>query len=376
MKIKRISAKEIKDTRGDGTIEVILKTDFGKFKASAPNGKSRGKYEAEPWKGSLKKDIGFVNKFNLKEIDFSKFDDLGKIERLFRKKVGANTMIALEYVFLRALAKKENKEIWELINPKTKKLPMPVGNAIEGGVHSSKGPDIQEFLFIPKTKKFSEGVKLNKKAYYQCKKILKREDSEFKGKRGDENGWKTSLGNLEVMRIMEITKNKFEKLEIGMDIAASEFYKKECYFYKNKKNSLSKKQQLEFISELSKAFYYIEDPLEEKDFSGIKKIKKKNLIVGDDITVTNLSRIKKSGVNGVIIKPNQCGSLMEVKKIVEYCKRNNIKMIFSHRSGETKEDILSDLAFGFQSDFIKTGILGKGRKEKLNRMCKIEKSLK
>jgi enolase len=376
MKIKRISAKEIKDTRGDGTIEVILKTDFGKFKASAPNGKSRGSYEAKPWKGSLKKDIGFVNKINLKEIKFEKFDDLEKIEKIFGKEIGANTTIALEYVFLKALAKKENKEIWELINPRAKKLPMPVGNAIEGGVHSSKGPDIQEFLFIPKTKKFSEGVKLNKKAYYHCKKILKKEDSEFKGKRGDENGWKTYLGNLEVMRIMKIVKDNLGNLEIGMDIAASEFYKNGLYAYKNKNISLNKKQQVEFISELSKIFYYLEDPLEEKDFSGIKKIKSKNLIVGDDITVTNLSRIKKAGVNAVIIKPNQNGSLMEIKKIVEYCKNNNIKIVFSHRSGETKENILADLAFGFQADFIKTGIWGKGRKEKLKRMINIERSLK
>jgi len=126
-------------------------------------------------------------------------------------------------------------------------------------------------------------------------------------------------------------------------------------------------------------FYYLEDPLNENDFDGFKELRKKSkgLVAGDDLTVTNLDRIvkavKESSINAVIIKPNQNGSLTAVRDIIDFCRKNKIKTIFSHRSGETSEDILSDLAFGFQADFIKTGIAGRGRDEKLNRLIEIEK---
>jgi enolase len=375
MLIKKLVAREIKDTRGDKTIEIFLKTKFGKFKASAPNGKSRGKYEAKPWKKSLVQDIKLINSCKLISIKLDNFDDLKNLEEFFVKKVGANSMIALEYVFLKALAKKEKKEVWQLINPDAKKIPMPVGNAIGGGAHSKIGPDIQEFLFISNKKRFVDAVKVNKKAYVLCKKMLEKEDVNFKNKKSDENAWQTSLSNLKIMRIMEEIKEKFSNLKIGMDVASSQFYKNKKYCYKNEKVILDKNEQLKFVSELSKIFYYIEDPFVESDFESYKKLKTKNLIVGDDLTVTNLSRIKKAKIRGLIIKPNQVGSLIEVKKIVDYCKKNKIKTIFSHRSGETKENILADIAFGFQGDFIKTGIWGKGRKEKLKRLIKIEKSL-
>ena len=133
------------------------------------------------------------------------------------------------------------------------------------------------------------------------------------------------------------------------------------------------------MSEVARRFFYIEDPLDENDFAGFSKIKSKGLIVGDDLTVTNLSRIKKAvkqkSVNAVILKPNQNGSLIALKKIVEYCRREKIKMIFSHRSGETSDNILADLAFGFGADFIKTGVTGRGRREKLKRLVEIERSL-
>ncbi|MEA3329452.1 MAG: hypothetical protein U9Q06_01790 [Nanoarchaeota archaeon] len=377
MLVKRLVAKCIKDTRDEDTIEVYLRTEFGKFKASAPNGKSRGKYEVKPWKKSLKGDIKFVNSWKLKSLEIKKFDDLINLEKLFKNKLGSNTMIAIEYVFLRALAREQKCEIWQLINSRAHKMPRPVGNLIGGGAHSFQGPDIQEFLAIPFTKTFSDAVKLNKKAHKECRKFLKKEDRKFKSKKSDENAWCTSLSNLEIMRIMVLVQSKFPNLKIGMDVAASEFYKNKLYKYKNKKKIMKRNEQIKYISELGKIFYYIEDGLDEEDFKGFEKINSKGLIVGDDLTVTSLSRLKraKSGINAIIIKPNQCGSLIEVKKIVKYCKSHKIKIIFSHRSGETSEDVLSDLAFGFGSDFIKTGVLGKGREEKLKRLVKIEKSL-
>src|SRR3989338_10789726 len=137
MIIKELRAKAIKDTRGDKTIGVFLKTDFGEFKASAPNGKSKGEHEATPWKKNINEDIKIINSYPLYQIEIESFDDLTLLEDIFIKQIGANSMIAIEYVFLKALAKKQNKEVWQLINPRAEKMPMPVGNAIGGGAHSS-----------------------------------------------------------------------------------------------------------------------------------------------------------------------------------------------------------------------------------------------
>jgi len=379
MKIRGVKARAIKDTRGDKTIEVILKTDFGKFVASAPNGKSRGKFKKKPYKKSLIGDIKTVNRFKISEIKFEKFDDLKNVERVFRGRVGANTIIAIEYCFLKALAKLQKKQVWQVINSKARKIPMPVGNAIGGGAHSSgKKPDFQEFLFIPKTKSFRKAVKINKITWDFCKTVLRSK------KTNDENalqvGWSNEELSVAVLNFAYvISKRKKIPIRVGIDAAASQFYKNGKYYYENLKIVRNRKQQIELMKKLGNLFFYLEDPVSENDFDGFKEIKKKtkNLIVGDDLTVTNLSRIKRSvkSINAVIIKPNQCGSLIEVKKIVEFCKRQGIKTIFSHRSGETKENILADLCFGFGGDFIKCGIIGRGRSEKLKRMIKIENSL-
>lgn len=388
MKIGGLKAKSISDTRGDKTIEVELKTEFGVFIASAPNGKSRGKYEAKPWKKNLSEDIKVVNASKISEVKIDNFDDLALIEKIFGGKIGANTMIALEYVFLKALAKEKNTEVWKLINPRAKNFPMPVGNAIGGGAHSSgKKPDFQEFHLIPEAT-FERNVNINKRGWENCSELLKSLDKNFTGKTNDENAWVTDFDNNQVMEIIQDVKENmieefYAKVHCGIDMASSGIYKNGKYNYLNPKKSLDKQEQIKFMAEIADKFYYLEDPLEENDFSGfaelMKKTKGRGLVVGDDLTVTNLKIIDKAwkmkAINGVIIKPNQNGSLMEVKKIVEYCKSKGIKTIFSHRSGETRENILADLAFGFQADFIKTGITGKGRDEKLNRMIEIERSL-
>ena len=378
----RLNAKEVRDTRGDKTIEVVLKTNFGTFRASSPNGKSRGKFEAKPWKGSLKHDISIVNNFSGR-IELKDFDDLINVEEAFEKKVGANTMIALEYVFLKMLAKKKKRQVWQLINPNARKFPMPIGNVVEGGKHSSgKRPDFQEFWFIPNCE-IKKAIKTNQLLWKKCGKALKKIDKRFKGGKTDENAWQTKLSNNQAIMLIDILKKRSKvKVNIGIDAAASEFYKKNKYDYQNEKEKLTKAQQIEYLSKLSTILYLIEDPLDQTDFAGFAQLKKKSkgLIIGDDLTVTNLTRIKKAhkmkAIDAVIIKPNQSGSLIKVKEIVKYCKKNKIKTIFSHRSGETKENILTDLAFGFQADFIKTGVIGKGRSEKLNRLIAISKSVR
>ena len=390
MEIKWFDARIILDTRGEKTIEVSVFSNAGKFSASAPNGKSKGRFEARPWKISIEKDISAIKKQKLKNISINSFDELEKIEKIFGGKIGANSMIALEYAILKALAKEKNCAVWQLINSNAKKIPMPVGNAVGGGAHTKaeKKPDFQEFLFIPEEKSFKKAVEINKIARETCADILKNIDDSFKRKTNDENAWITSISDELVIDAMKQTAEKIKEkykinLKIGADVASSGFFKNGRYHYKNQRKSFSKNEQMKYISLISRGMFYIEDFFEQNDFksfSDILKIIKYNnpnsLIVGDDLTATDyiriLKAIKEKSINAVILKPNQNGSLIELKKIVELCNKNNIKKIFSHRSGETKDNILADIAFGFEADFIKAGICGFGREEKLKRMIEID----
>jgi enolase len=384
MKIKEVSAKAILDSRGEKTILVLIKTDLGNFSASSPTGKSTGKYEAKPYKKNIDGDIKTIRKLGdyFSEEIIEKFEDLKRIEDITDGHVGANTIFALESAILKALAKEQKKEIWELINSKAKKSPRLVGNCIGGGKHSSveKKPDFQEFLLIPNLKSVKKSFEKNKKAKSEIGSILEKNDENFEKKKNDENAWMISLNEKEVLEVL-----KNAKLPMGLDVAASSFYSRRKYNYKNPLLKRDKIEQLNYLSNLIKHFdlFYIEDAFEEEDFESFAKLLKKfpkSLIVGDDLTVTNLKRLKKAikmkSINAIIVKPNQVGSLIEVKDVCELARENGIKLIFSHRSGETEETILADLAFGFGADFFKCGIEGDVREEKIKRLIEIEKSLK
>jgi len=384
--IKRVSAKTIFDSRKEKTIQVFIKTDFGNFSASAPQGKSTGKHESKPYRKSLEDDIKTIKKFSdyFSEEILEGFDDLKRIEDVVEGHVGANTLFAIESAALKALAHEMKKEIWELINPNARKFPRLVGNCIGGGKHSklinNKKPDFQEFLLIPNMKGVKENLEKNKKLKEDIKYLLKNKDDKFKGEKNDEDAWSASLNEKEVF-------DALKKLEvpIGTDVAASSFFKRKKYHYENPKLDRITEEQFGYISNLIKNYglFYIEDPFEEEDFESFAKLLKKfpdSLIVGDDLTVTNSKLLEKAikmkSINAVIVKPNQNGSLIEVKRVCEMAKKNNIKIIFSHRSGETNETILADLAFGFQADFFKCGITGKEREVKIKRLIEIENGLK
>lgn len=406
MKLKKIYADFILNSRKEKTIRILVKTSKGIFKTSAPSGKSKGIFEAKVYHLNLEGDIEFINKINLEEIQrildkyflrnfknfkINAFLFLKDLEKFLKNKLGANSLFSLEACFLKAIAKEKNKELWEFLLDRDFNIDFylkPVGNAIGGGKHSNEKskekPDFQEFLFIPESLDFFECVKLNKIAYSLAKKMLKAR------KRNDEGAWKSSLNNEEIIKIMkkiqEIIRKKYkQEIKIGLDIASSEFYKVGHYIYKNPDRKLNSFEQLEFISDLINKYslFYIEDPLNEKDFLGFKKLRtnvKDCLIVGDDLTVTNPKRLEKAirmkAINAVILKPNQIGSLVEFKKAIEIAKKYNIKTIISHRSGETTDNTIADLAVGFQCDFIKTGIYSKFRTSKLKRLIMIQKKFK
>jgi len=384
MIIKKVGARIVKDSRGQRTIQVYVKTSKGIFKTSSPSGKSTGKFEVRPYGGNLKGDVWYIN--NLKTIgklDIKKFEDLEQVEKLVGNKLGGNSLFALQASILKALARENGKELWRLLGGR-KKLIRSVGNSIGGGLHSSgvggKKPEFQEFLFIANGKSFSENVKLNKIAYNLARKILKAR------KRNDEGAWETDKSNEAVLDVMmhvrEIMKRKNQKIDIGLDVASSSFYEN-GYNYKNPKKKFSPGEQVNYINELIKKYnlLYVEDGLDENDFSGFAKLLKKSgkqcLIVGDDLTTTNPSRLKQAiknkSINAIIVKPNQIGSLLKVKEVIDISNKHRIKTIISHRSGETMDDTMGDLAVGWNVDFIKTGIYGKVREVKLKRLMRIEK---
>ncbi len=385
MYIKEVSARKIQDSRGEDTIEVSVNGQ----KASSPSGKSTGKYETPCWHRSLDWNINAINKLKI-PFQFNTFNDLSKVEKLIKRQFnfknvnqfGANALFALESAILKALAKSQKKELWEIINPSLKnvKIPIPVGNVIGGGLHSHKKnhPVFQEFLIIPKEKSIKENVNRMQIIYKKLKKVLR---SKFINDEG------ALEGDFDEEKILLILSKFKDIINIGIDVAASSFYKNNSYNYNDK--LLSKEEQLDYINEIIKKYniLYLEDPLQENDFLGFSKIlniknsnrKDKCLIVGDDLTATHISRVKKAvklkSINALIVKPNQNGSLFQLREVFDFCKKNKIKTIISHRSGETLDSALADYAVGFQADFIKCGIATKWREVKLKRLIEIENSL-
>ncbi|MCX6748830.1 MAG: hypothetical protein NT076_04460 [Candidatus Pacearchaeota archaeon] len=390
MRIKEVSARIIKDSRGEETIEVLVRTEHGIFSASSPSGTSTGKYESRSFLGSVQHDIIQLenNKF---DFSIEQFKDLEKIEAVIRGKIGANSLFALETSILKALAVEQGKELWQLVNEKARRMPYPVGNCIGGGLHTQltnfTKPDFQEYLVIPKAVKFVDRVFLMNKAWETCGKILKLRKAQ--GKLNYEGAWATSFENEEALDVLNKVREELEsseRVEIGLDMASSSFFNF-TYNYKNPGKRLKTEQQLEYVKELIEKYRlgYVEDPFNEDDFDSFAKLRqdiiksRACLIVGDDLTASHLERFRKAlmsrSINSVILKPNQNGSLLEIKKLSDACKKYEIATVFSHRSGETMDYAAADLAFGLQSDFVKFGIRGKEREIKLDRLMQIEKNI-
>ncbi|MDP7520855.1 MAG: hypothetical protein QF567_01325 [Candidatus Pacearchaeota archaeon] len=247
--IKGVAAKSILDSRKDKTILITVKTSIGNFSASSPNGKSTGKHAVKIYKKNLEEDIKTIKKFSdyfSKEI-IDEFDDLRRIEDIVDGHVGANTLFALESAILKATAKEQKKQIWELINLKSRKTPRLVGNCIGGGKHSNsrKKPDFQEFLIIPNLKSTKESFEKSKEVKKDIKEILKRVDKNFENKKNDEDAWMTLLNEKEILDIL-----KKIKLPLGVDIASSSFYKRNKYNYENPLLKRDSKEQLGYLSNL------------------------------------------------------------------------------------------------------------------------------
>ena len=374
MLIKDLKARVIKNSRNENAIEVIVNK---KYVASAPSGASTGMYEVKAFTKDVRFAVNYLNKYSV-HYDFEEFKDLEVLDHL-KSIIGGNPMIAVQYAVLKAMSK---NKVYSFLNPKAKKLPVPLGNCIGGGAHTKiKASDIQEFLLIPEAKTFSQRANINRNVYEMIGKLSKAKS------KTDEGAFILNQKNEDIFEFLtdlvyEFREHTGYKVNFGIDLAASQFFKKGKYYYKNSKQKvLSREKQINLVNDWIKEYNlgFVEDGLEENDFSGFAKLNKKILICGDDLITTNLERLKKAiklkSVNSMIIKPNQIGSLIETKKVVDYAHKHEIKTVISHRSGETMDFMIAHLAVAWNMSYIKTGIFGKERECKLKELVNIEREI-
>ena len=364
-----MNIKKILNSRREETIEVEFNNAIGR----APSGASKGMYEVKDYIKNIDYEIKDLKKLNkeIENLQINNFNDLRKVERL-TSNLGGNTRIALEFaIFL-------SKGGYKWLNGK--KLPRPLGNVIGGGKHIMNGSLIfQEFLVIDgESESFFDAAFKNLSFHRFIHEKLEKIDKINCRRITDEGAWSPGLKDNEVLDLLYKYTKRF-KLKLGIDMAASSFFDGEFYNYKDKK--LTREEQIKYVNYLIKKYnlYYVEDPLQENDFEGFSFIDKNALVCGDDLTVTNLKRLKiaieNNSINAIIIKPNQIGSLIKMKEVILEAKKNNIIPIISHRSGETLDYSISDLAVGFEIPIIKCGIFGKEREAKINRLIEIEEKV-
>lgn len=407
-KIKKITGREVLDSRGFPTVaaEVIL-DDNSMGMAMVPSGASTGSHEALELrdgasrfggKGVLKAvaNIGKIAKHlsGMDAEDIRLIDDtmlaLDGTEN--KSELGANALLAISMATLRAGAQSAKRPLYEHIRTcyglgsKTYLLPTPMLNIINGGKHADSGLDVQEFMIVPtRAKTFAEAMQWAAETYHTLKGILKKEGQVIAV--GDEGGFAPKIAkHTDVLKtlVQACKQAKHASMSIAMDCAASEFYKNGKYHFEKK--SYTAKQMTQIYTDWCKQFpiVSIEDPLQEDDWAGWQHITqtlgKKIKLVGDDLFVTNPNRLQKGisqqAANAILIKLNQIGTVSETIDVITQAQQAGYSCIISHRSGETEDTFIADLAVATNAGAIKTGAPARSeRTAKYNRLLQIEAQL-
>jgi len=383
MKIKNLKLREIFATNSLKTIEIELETSKAKARSSVPIGTSRSKYEVIclPTE-DIVKNFSKV-KSHLANHEFDDQADFDSTLRIIDKtsnlrEIGGNLALALSSAFFKASALEEGKKIFEFLYQEPK-IPLPICNVVGGWGGQS---DIQEFSLLPTYQKsFFDSMEKISLAYLEIAHRLKKQDTNFKFGKNLESAWVTSLNFEKVLEILtQAIKEK--DLVIGLDFAASQLWDGKKYVYSNGK--LLSTQQLSLIEDLVERYpiQFLEDPFHEDDFISFSTIThrlQEKIICGDDLFATNLNRLKiginYKAINSILIKPNQVGTITDVIKVAEEAKKNNLKTVMSHRSGETEDTLICHLAIGLGCDYIKLGTSGE-RTVKINEIIRLEEKLK
>ena len=416
-KIKSVYAREILDSRGNPTIETTIwtDTDHGAV-ASIPSGASTGRMEAlELRDGDIHrfggmgvlKAVANVNQIISKYIIDQDPTQQGTIDQILlnidgsldKSKLGANAILSVSQAVCELGAASMGLQTFEylsqkygFIKPTALNIPTPIFNLINGGKHGAGNLEFQEFHIIPSSRKsFTDALSIGVELYHALKNILIEKKAIHSI--GDEGGFAPNLySNTDAIELLvETIESSPYKLNedvfIGLDIAATSLYKNGKYKISDVKDFLSGKDMADFLIDLNKKYNLlsIEDPLDQDawdDWAYLdSEIGKQIMLVGDDLIVTNPSRLKqaieKKACNSIIIKPNQIGTISETVSVIKLAKSNGINVIVSHRSGDTDEDFLADFAVGMDADFVKFGAPGRGeRVSKYNRLLFIEGYLK
>ncbi len=411
-RIKEVKAREILDSRGNPTIEVDVTLSSGIMgRAAVPSGASTGEHEAVELrdkdknrykgKGVLKAVENIKNVITPELID-KKVTNQVNLDQIMiqldgtanKSKLGANAILGVSLACAKAAAKSLSLPLYQYIGGvNAKELPVPMMNIINGGQHADNTVDIQEFMIVPVgAENFRESIRIGVEIFHSLKEVLKSKN--FSTAVGDEGGFAPNLSSNEeaLQVIMEaIEKSGYkagEEVCIALDPAASEFYKNGKYILEGEKKDKEKdsKGMIDFYNSLVEKYpiVSIEDGLAEDDWSGWKimtdKLGHKIQIVGDDLFVTNTTRlaegIEKGIANSILIKLNQIGTLTETLDAIEMAKRAGYTSVVSHRSGETEDTTIADVVVGTNAGQIKTGSASRtDRLCKYNQLLRIEEAL-
>ncbi len=413
-KIKKIKAREILDSRGNPTIETKVYLKNGLWaKAAVPSGASTGIHEALELRDKNKKRylgkgvlkaVGNVNKdinYLLKNIDVTKQQDIDKLmikldDTENKKNLGANAILSVSLACARAGAKSGAMPLYSYLRKTFRihyqdyKMPIPMMNILNGGAHADFALDIQEAMILPKSGKMAKRIQMGSEIFHHLGQILKKK--KMNTFVGDEGGYAVNLKKNEdafkliLQAIKKAGYKPYKDVDLAIDAAASEFYNKSKKRYKIDGKSLTANKMIELYKLWLKKYKLvsIEDGLDEDDWDNWAKLTTilgdKSLQVGDDLFVTNTKRLQQGIDNGVansiLIKLNQIGSLTETISAIYLAKQNKYKTIISHRSGETSDTFIADLAVAVNADYIKTGSMSRmERVDKYNRLMEIEEEL-
>ncbi len=407
-KITKIIGRQVFDSRGNPTVEAeVFLSDKSRASAIVPSGASTGAFEAYELRDgnknyflgkSVLKAVYNINTVINKYIKSIQANKQKQIDQILldldgtdnKQKLGANAILAVSLAISKAEAISKKKELYKHLGKKFL-LPKPLVNIINGGAHADNNLRIQEFMIRPDSaKNFMDAMEKSFLIIQNLKKILQSKN--LLTNVGDEGGFAPSINSNEealelVVDAIEKSKLKPGKdINICLDVAANELVNKDGNYSLNSFNSISVDQSIDYYKNLVVKYPIksIEDPFAEDDWNAwsklTKEIGKNTQIVGDDLFVTNVSRLKRGirekSANSILVKVNQIGTLTETLDVIDLAKKNNFNTIISHRSGDTEDTFIADLAVATQSTQIKTGSLARSeRVAKYNRLLRIEEQL-
>ncbi len=400
--ITAVKARLCYNSRGEESIEVdVITNEKYLGRAAAPSGASKGRYEAISFPNNSVEDalrIFNENRSRFIGVDASDtkavYDALRSIDGTQNYSIlGGSIAYAVSIAAIDSASRALDEPIFRLIGidkrkEKGYKLPYPLGNVLGGGAHAGPStPDIQEYLVVPiGAKSMLEAVRMNVRVHRMLRDVLERKDRYFTYGRGDEGAWAPRASNMEALEdveqaCIEAGYSIGSDVALGLDLASSSLWDGNGYAYSRYGNRLSREEQIEFVSSLIRDYrlVYVEDPLHEEDFSGMAELTRRFndvYITGDDLLVTNTSRLRTAveykACNAAILKVNQAGSLYEALLFAREADRHGIRLITSHRSGESTDAHIAHVAVATGSKMIKAGVVGGERIAKINELIRME----